>query len=361
MSVLEELCRQYTALSEADIGRLLAVEEHLPLMAELTNADVFLDCLINEETALVVSHMSPAEGISVYEKRVVGEYAEKAKEPAVFHAFQTGMPVCDLKAVTQENRSVRQNVVPIRNGEHRVIAVLIREKDISQDLRLHRKYEELARTHEENNPLTRMVDVGQENNLLALREMHHRVKNNLQLVASILNLQARKSAHSEVQRILKENVSRIMSIAAIHDILLKDTETLQTISGGALLDQLCCNLKALIPPDKAIVLSWSGDEIELTSDTATSVSLVITELVTNAIQHAFEGRFSGRVDISVCRGELYHTVAVKDDGIGFATDSGSGKHLGLSVVDATIRDKLKGKPHILSDSYGTQVSFEFRS
>ena len=99
--------------------------------------------------------------------------------------------------------------------------------------------------------------------------------------------------------------------------------------------------------------------MNLDSETATSVALVITELVTNAFQHAFVGRDSGWVEISVCRGELYHTIAVSDDGIGFDPGMSSMGSLGLRIVDSTVRDKLKGKVHIASGSWGTRISFDF--
>ena len=359
MGTLRTLCETYTGLSSAEIRKLEEVEAQLPLISDLANADVFLDCLIDENTALVVAQASPAAGISVYNKPVVGEYAYRCNEPAVFHAFQVGVVVCDLKAITQENRAVRQNVAPIRNEQNHIIGVLIREKDISADLQQQKKYEELARTREEQVPLVRTPDADREENALALREMHHRVKNSLQLVASILNLQARKASDPEVQHVLKENVSRVLSISGIHEILLNNTDSMQTVRSDTLLDKLRSNLQMLAPQDKAIRLTISGDCIDLTSDAATSVALVVTELVINAFQHAFDGRTDGCVEVSVCRGELFHTIAVSDNGTGFPEETPNRGSMGLRIVDATVRDKLKGKVHIASTPQGTKVSFDF--
>ena len=359
MGELRELCRAHTALSDEDILRMEELERSLPLIADVANADVFLDCLMDDETALVVAQASPAQGISVYEKTVVGERAEKHNEPAVFHTFHMGIPVSDLKAITQENRAVRQNVAPVKNSRDEVIAVLIREKDISADLQQQRKYEELARVRQESASYPRDVDPERERDAIAVREMHHRVKNNLQLVASILNLQARKAQDPGVRTTLKENVNRVLSIAAIHDILLNTSEDLRTVRSGVLLEKLRYDLQALVPPEKSIELVIADDGVDMDSDVATSVALVITELVTNAFRHAFVSRGTGRVEVSVCRGELYHTVAVMDNGVGFEPDGTAPGSLGLRIVDSTVRDKLRGRLHIVSGSRGTKISFDF--
>ena len=95
-------------------------------------------------------------------------------------------------------------------------------------------------------------------------------------------------------------------------------------------------------------------------DAATCVSLVITELVTNAFKHAFAGRASGRVNVSVCAGNLFHTVTVSDDGIGFDPAARTSNSLGMRIVKATVEDKLQGTLHINSGEWGTRVSFAFK-
>ena len=361
MSELERLCCAHVDFSAEDIARLLEVEKQLPLIADVTNADVFLDIRLRGDTALVVAQARPAQGLSAYEKSRLGEYAFAEKEPAVFRAFSLGMPVCDLKAITQENRTVRQNVAPVRGEGGRVIAVLIREKDVSDDLQQRKKFEELARTYEEEEPSVRAVSGEQEGDHLMLREMHHRVKNNLQLVASILNLQSRRIDDLEMKGIIRENVNRVLSIAAIHDILMNTSGDMQHLSSKTLFAQLGHNLQALIPPEKEILLTMTADEIPLTPDTATSVSLVITELVSNAFFHAFANRARGRVEVSFCKGALFHTVTVSDDGTGFDLAGERKNSLGLQIVQATVQDKLRGKLHINSGSQGTKVSFDLKS
>lgn len=186
------------------------------------------------------------------------------------------------------------------------------------------------------------------------------MKNNLQLVAGILDLQARKSREANVKRILQENVGRILSIAAIHDILTHNTNDINFVSSKALLGRLCRNLHALVPPDKQIRLAVQGDEIFMSADTASSAALVITELVTNAVRHAFPGRGEGQVTICVCAGRLYHTVSVPDDGIGVDLENAGRGRLGLGIVEAAVKEKLRGRFRIETNGGGTKAAFDFK-
>ncbi|MBQ4424483.1 MAG: sensor histidine kinase [Lachnospiraceae bacterium] len=344
--------------SEADRGRLQEIMDQMPLIAEVTNADVFLDILLDEEKALVIAESCPAQGTGLYRSSVLGAYALPENEPAVFHAFRAAVPVCDLKAVTQEGRAVRQNVAPVFGEEGRVIAVLIREKDISTDLKQQRKYEELARSYEEQHDPIESARAGGAG-INELREMHHRVKNDLQLVASILRLQARKAEYSEIRETLEESVGRVLSIAAIHDILTYNPGAAAAVRSRAIMEKLCESLSALIPPDREIRLLSEGDDIELDPDTATTVSMAVTELVTNALIHAFPPGSAGTVLLTVRKGTLFHAVTVADDGIGFEDAEAEG--LGLSIVRSLVRDKLGGKLHISSGDRGTKVSFDFQN
>ena len=356
MGRLREICQLETDLKEHEIRKLEAVEEQLPLIAALTDADVFIDCFVDEKAAVVVAQAGPRISGSVYARDVVGKLALMGWEPAVFHARAISMPVCDLKAITQENRAVRQNVAPIFGDGDRVIAVLIREKDVSVALQQEKKYEQLAHSYGNGKPVV-LASSGQP--VIDMQEVYHRVKNSLQLVASILDLQARRSQDPNVKKILRENWGRVLSIASIHDILTKNAGQMTLINSRILIEQIEKNLQALIPIDRSIRLSVSGDEIELNSDTATSVAMVITELLTNALQHAFEDRDEGTVDVSLCKGTLFHTVTVSDDGSGFALPWTEADGLGLKIVRSTVSEKLKGRLRISSGSGGTKVSFDF--
>ena len=353
-----ELLRAVPELNCEDIELLEQTVSGMQQMAELCNSDIFLDCPITEDKALVVAHARPVSGTTAYEREVTGEIATAEKEPAVFTAIAEGMPICDIKAETQEGRPVRQNVCPVTTADGRVIGVLIREKDISEELAREEKFEALARHYAQSAPQLRAQE---DSGSIELREVHHRVKNNLQLVASILNLQARSVESEEMREILKENVGRVQSIASIHDILTHDAKDMQSVHTSLLLERLRSNLSALMPAGKSIVITLEGDDLELAPETASSVALVVTELVSNALRHAFPEKSYGNITINVCQGALIHTIIISDDGCGFDPAKAPEGSLGLSIVRATVQDKLKGKLHIASGPEGTKVSFDFRN
>ncbi len=361
--MLEQLCKEYTDLEAEEIQRLREVEATLQLTADLTGSDVFIDCPLRDGSgAVVVAEAKPLRERSAYCQTVTGKLARPDREPAVFHALASGMPVRDLKAITQENQSVKQDVVPIRGTGGRVIGALIREEDISRSLLRERKFEELAREREGREetlrPLCPGTGEGKEQQA-AMREVHHRVKNNLQLVASVLSIQARKCPDPDIKRIFRENVGRVLSIAAIHDILTISSADGMAVHSRVLLEKLRRSLQSLVPDGKAVTIAVEGDDLVLGADQATSVSLVVNELVSNALEHAFEGRPEGRITITVQTGNLYNTVTVEDDGVGFDPCRAPRNSLGLDIVEATVRDKLKGELRISSGAEGTKALFDF--
>ena len=358
--MLRKICQEQTLLTDGDIARLEQAESQLLLMAELTGADVFIDCLTKDGAVVVVAQARPHTLSSAYRQDVVGHFAQPENEPAVFQTLQTSAPARDIKAVTQENQTVRQDVVPILNGEGKCIAALIREKDITGALLQEKKFRTLTQTYENEDLSLRSSEAPAQDNT-AMREVHHRVKNNLQLVASILNLQSRRCNDEFTQTILKENVGRILSIASIHDILTKNGDNFREIDSLLLLEQLRKNLQFFVPVGKHITISVNGTSANLSADTASSVSLVVNELITNALEHAFEDRDSGTVSVTFNAGQLFHSVTVSDDGNGFDPSQLRKGSLGLNIVEATVKDRLHGQLSIHSDAGGSRVSFDFKT
>jgi len=364
MNGMRELCRRHTNLDSADIEILEGIAASLQYTADLTGSDIFIDCLCRGQSqCIVVAEAKPFGGLSAYSSAVTGESVTPDREPAVFTAFATAMPVRDIRAITQENRLVRQDVVPVKNKADVVIGVLIREKDVSERVYRDRKYRELAREKEEQSELlevygeTTPYAPSLEQDRVAMKEIHHRVKNNLQMVASILNIQARNSASPEMRAAFRENVSRVLSFAAIHELLV-EKDALDSLSVREIIGKVCANIKhSARCGERGISIRVSGDDFFLDSNRATSVAIVVNELVMNAVEHAFAGRDGGTVVVMLSGGNSYHTVTVIDNGSGFSLSGSSS--FGLDLVSATVRDRLDGKLYVSSGSTGSKISFDF--
>ncbi len=358
--LFQQFCKEKTSLSIEEILQLEQIAVTMQYTADLTGSDVFIDCMDKTgQTAVVVAHAKPEGDLSAYGKTVLGQIALPENEPAVYYTFRTGLGVHDLKAVTQENVAVRQDVAPVKNKDGRVIGVLIREKDVSNTLRLEEKYIELAREHESRidtelhieSPEVRRVE-------LQMREIHHRVKNNLQLVASILNIQARKLADPQMRQILKENVGKVLSIGAIHDIL--------TLSGGddidllQLLEKIRRSIQSLSVKGKNIRIEIEGDRVIVPSTKASSIALVVHELILNAFEHAFVSKQKGLITILLRCGNSYSSIVVEDNGNGMEPDILRNGGLGFELISTIVRDTLGGEIRYHTGKFGTKVMFNFK-
>lgn len=339
-------------LSAYEIEKLERIEEFLPFIADLVGADLFIDCIQKADGRMfVAAQTGPVYTQSAYQGSVVGCYAEREDEAAVYRAVETKVPVRDIKAVTQEDKSVRQDVVPITNENGKVIAALISERDISRDVRQEKKYEELARRVENQQILYTSPEDA------ARREVHHRVKNHLQLIASIMNIQARKAGNEEVRLAFQENTARVLSIASINELLTYSTDE---VSLKEFLEKLRKNLFLLYGSEKPIGLTLEGDELFVRQEQATDIALVVNELVSNAYKHAFCNCSKGEINIVLKKGEVYSSVTVRDNGIGYERNKDVQENFGMSLVDMTVKGKLGGKLYIASDCSGTTVTFDFR-
>jgi len=128
-----------------------------------------------------------------------------------------------------------------------------------------------------------------------------------------------------------------------------------------LLERLKQNLSAFVPEDKQIAILTGGDAVLLPGAVASSLALAVNELVTNALEHAFEGRTAGEIRVSFCAGSLFHTVTVEDNGGGFDVSAPREHSLGLNIVQATVEDRLHGHLSVHSDGGGSRVSFDFKT
>jgi two-component sensor histidine kinase len=195
----------------------------------------------------------------------------------------------------------------------------------------------------------------------AIREAHHRIKNNLQMIHSLLDMQRRRLASEEGKPALEDGMNRILSISATHEILLKTGG--DTVGLINVINKIRHNFLTFVEDSPYnIDITVSGDDFEVDSDISASISLVINELLQNSFKYAFAGRKNGKIDIHVKKVSVYSRITVSDNGNGFifnAKRDASG--LGLQLVQNIVKNKLKGRMDIKSDENGTMVTFDFKT
>lgn len=168
-----------------------------------------------------------------------------------------------------------------------------------------------------------------------IREIHHRVKNNLQTIASLLRLQARRLSSDEAKTALQESVLRISSIALVHETLSEDPSDVAEF--GEVVRRIGRMVgEGLVHPDTKIEITVSGTCGPITADIATPLAVTVTELLQNSVEHAFDGRSKGSIHVTLGRFADVITVTVQDDGVGIGPDALYGSRLGLQIVRSLI-------------------------
>ena len=162
------------------------------------------------------------------------------------------------------------------------------------------------------------------------QEIHHRVKNNLQAVASLLRLEAR-AEHVDPRKSLQDSVNRILAIAAVHEELTEHRE--DDVDLGELVDRLRAMLVQGLVEGKQVTAEL--DPVSLAGQQATALALVFTELFQNALEHGGD-----HVAIGLAQRDGDVVLTISDDGDGF---DGGGAGTGLSIVRALVRDELRGE------------------
>ena len=192
----------------------------------------------------------------------------------------------------------------------------------------------------------------------AIREVHHRVKNNLQTISSLLRLQSRRMPQGDARHALAEAERRVRSIALVHEILSRDT--VDVVDFGDILPSLVRMAEDLGSVDRPVRITSEGAAGLLPSELATPLAVVLTELLQNAAEHAFPGdEGAGRpveVHVSFARTTDRLTLSVRDNGLGlpdgFSLDDSTS--LGLSIVRSLVGSQLGGSITMRSD-HGTVV------
>ncbi len=176
-----------------------------------------------------------------------------------------------------------------------------------------------------------------------LEEIQHRVRNSLQTIISLLRMQARRAESEETRNVLEESITRLLSVAAVHDFLYNPGEhivDLRALSERILQE----TARGIIAPDKKIELILEGPTVHLPAHQATPCALVINELLLNALEHGYPDQAGGRVSITLRETYDNIVIEIQDDGSGLPEnfDARRDGSLGLSIVRSLVEDGLAG-------------------
>jgi len=307
------------------------------------------DGLIRLDVNGVVSYASPNARsafsrlgwMSELESHVLGEVAQslaRVRPDAHEETIALGLTGKALKRVEIENigGTIDFTVLPLLQSGDRIGAIVM----LNNVTELRRRERELVTKD------------------ATIREIHHRVKNNLQTVSALLRLQARRIEDPGASAALNEAVRRIASIALVHETLSSSRDS--SVAFDEVLDSLVSHALELSPRMNELKIERTGKLGSLEPRIATPLALVITELIHNALEHglAEEGLALG-IHVSSNGSEL--SVTISDDGVGFPEgfDISTSPNLGLQIVRTLTENELRGNLQLISDEKETRAVLTF--
>ncbi len=195
-----------------------------------------------------------------------------------------------------------------------------------------------------------------------LKEVHHRVKNNLQTVSSLLSLQSRTIEDKKISSIIKSSQNRVVSMAMVHEMLYKRDDYLSKIELRPYVEELCEYLiRSLKGSNDNIQLDISIPDIKLSIDTVIPLGLIINETVTNALKYGIPAAGKGKITVSLNKvDDKKYKMQLGDNGVGYpdSIDPKTTQSLGLKLIHNLAR-QLRGQVSKDTKKKGTYYNFTF--
>ena len=191
---------------------------------------------------------------------------------------------------------------------------------------------------------------------LLLKELHHRVKNNLAIIKGLINLQNHNSLDVYGRHFVRDFKSRIDAIATLHNTLY-DPQNLDNLNFKPFVRELTDGLnQSYAVKDKEIAITNKMEDYSVEMSKATPLCLIMNEVLTNCFKHAFQDRNTGALSISIVKKK--HTITIQDDGPGFNLEDVNSSSLGISLIK-DLADQIDAK-FSYKNNNGTQFSIQLK-
>ena len=242
-----------------------------------------------------------------------------------------------------ELRWVNVQVTPIEE-EDNVSFILIIASDITESKQFEDELKNSIREKE-----------------ILLQEIHHRVKNNMQIISSLLNIQARYVDDNETVNVLKESQNRVKSMAMIHEKLYQ-SKNFNKIYFADYIESLVWDLFYSYSVEKGTIKPvLEIDDVKLNIETSVPCGLIIVELVSNSLKYAFPDKHKGELKVSLKSKGNYYVLTISDNGVGIPenVDFKNTDSLGLRLVNS-LTDQIDGEIELKTSSHGTEFKITFQ-
>ena len=243
-----------------------------------------------------------------------------------------------VRLVNEEKKRVKAEELLIKSNENLEQAVKERTRELEiSNIHLKKEVKERKKTVERINASLKEKGV-------LLAEIHHRVKNNMAIIISILKLQINNSKNKQIKEALKTTQGRIYAMSAVQETI-HESENLADINIKSYISKITTSLfqaYSIIPNN--VKLTSDVEQIAIKIDHASPIGLIINELITNSLTHAFPDERKGEISISIKSQNSEHGLTVEDNGIGMPAefDPKSAKTLGLNLVHTLVKTQLHG-------------------
>lgn len=260
-----------------------------------------------------------------------------------------------LQTVQQDQEYQKKVIIYTISG---ILGLIIISGLLYYNARIHEKSKkEIALQNEQLRKNAAKINKQNADNEILLKEIHHRVKNNLQVVYSLLNLQKRRVETEEVKHTLEALQNRIRSMALVHQQLYVDGN-LRDILASGYIKTLVLHLKTIFgSDDREVKLIYHIEKITLPLEKAIPLGLIVNEAVSNAFKYAFKEQKGGVLKISLSKKSESYQLVIDDNGMGFTDQDIEASSLGMQLIN-NMAEQLKAV-YTRSSETGTRHQFNF--